>query len=175
MDNKVISEKVEHIFVIINEIMNSPGNEDKKLDISKTVFSEFIQFYIDLNNYTNTWDFIHILLYHYFKSNQEDMCKFIISSSKTILENLKNNKEFNSLMFSLLSDCCNYIEDPEEYSSCVNLIKLVLDEGIKAGLKAGCNISDYDFSAQKEYLEQCKEITEHLRSLGVNLNFLTEK
>ena len=167
MDNIIISEKVEHIFVIINEIMNIPGNEDKKLNISKTFFSKFVEFYTDLNNYTNTWDFIHILLYHYFKSGQEDICRFIISSSKNILEDLKTNKDCNSLMFSLLSDCYNHIEDPEEYSSCVDLIKLVLKEGIKSGYI----INDYDFSPQKEYLEQCKEIKEHLISLGINPDY----
>ena len=170
-----MGEKVEHVFVIINEIMNSPGNQDKKLDISKIVFSKFPEFYKDSDNYTNTWDFIHILLYHYFKSGQEDMCRFIIVSSKTILEDLKNNEELYSLLYSLLSDCYNHNEDPEEYSSCVNLIKLVLDEGVKSGLNSGYKISDYNFSDQKEYLEQCKEITEHLRSLGVNLDFLTKE
>jgi hypothetical protein len=166
---------MESIFRIMNEIMNSQGNEDRKLDISKTVFSILSEFHKDSDNYTNSWDFIHILLYHYFKSKQEDMCRFIIVNSKTILEDLKTNEELHSLLYSLLSDCYNYNEDPEEYSSCVNLIKLVLDEGIKAGLNSGYKISDYDFSNQKEYLEQCKEITEHLRSLGANLDFLTEE
>lgn len=175
VQSNIMTKKIGYIFNIINEIMNIPGNEDKKLNISKTFFSKFVEFYIDLNNYTNTWDFIHILLYHYFKSKQEDIFRFIISSSKTILEDLKNNKDCNSLMYSLLSDCYNHTEDQEEYSSCVDLIKLVLNEGVKVGLNAGYKISDYDFSPQKEYLEECKEIKEHLRSLGINLNFLTKE
>ena len=166
---------MDFIFRIVNEIMYSSGNEDKKVDISKTVFNKLGGFTEDLDEYTNPWDFIHILLYHYFKSGQEDMCRFIIVSSKTITEDLKNNDEGHSLLYSLLSDCHNFTEDPKEYSSSINLIKFILDEGIKSGLTIGYNINDYDFSAHKEYLEECKEITEHLRSFGVNLDFLTEE
>ncbi len=172
MSRNNMDQIITYIFDILKEIMNSPGNEDKKLEISKTFFSKFTDFYKDSDNYTNYWDFIHFLLYHYFKSEKEDICRFIVSSSKIILEDLKTNDELNSLMYSLLSDCSIYTEDPEEYSSCINLIKLVLDEGIKTGLNTEYKISDYDFSAHKEYLEECKEITEHLRSLGINLNFL---
>jgi hypothetical protein len=172
MNRNPMNQIITYIFGIFDEIMNSPGNEDKKLEISKTFFSKFTDFYKSSDEYTNALDFIHILLYHYFKSGQEDMCRFVIVSSKTILKDLKTNEELHSLTYSLLSDCYNYTEYPEEYSSCVNLFKLILDEGIKAGLDIGYKIEDYDFSAHKEYLEECKEIAQHLRSSGINLNFL---
>ena len=157
---------------ILKEIQKALGNENVKLEISTTFNEKFEKFLKKSDNHTGEWEFVVSLLDHYFSSGQEDICKFIVTNSETIVKDLTTNDHINSFSNTLFENCITFsVKNPDKYSSYMEMVKLVLEQGITTGIKSGYSVSNYDFSEQEEYLKQLEDVMECLKNLGVNLDF----